>query len=242
MQAPIVKIWQNSAKIEIEPLIMRETSGRTWMILGLLVTLIGGGSLLIALGLVFFFTVGPGGPQREPTVIADLPTADDAPTQPLIRTRPPTAESSPQPTPTFLPVADNGGGVSPGEVTPDSPVNGGGFLESPSQSVVNYYRDITAGNYNATWSQLTDGFKQEFNCCAPDYDYAGYTSWWDMVARVDFGEVRTVEQRGDTALVYAELIYTMEEGGSFEDSSPYIQLVYSDEQGRWLFEDKRSEQ
>ncbi|MEM6285453.1 MAG: hypothetical protein AAF787_24900, partial [Chloroflexota bacterium] len=201
-----------------------ENKNRTYFIVGLLVTVIGGGSLLIAGGLIYFFTAGPGAPQR-PTEAVAVPTLSitDVPTEPLIRTRPPLTELANTPTPLPLsagnnnPIADSSGGVG-------GNTGGGTFLESPSQSVVNYYRDITAGNYDSTWDQLSDGFKQEFNCCAPDYDREEYLGWWTTVDRVDFAEVRTVEQDGNTALVYAELIYTMEAGGSFTDSDPYIEL------------------
>ena len=141
--------------------------------------------------------------------------------------------------PTFLPAPCEGGN---GTVNTQLPPSGSGeFVESPRQSVVNYYGNITRGNYETAWNQLSDAFKQEFNCCAPDYDYDGYLSWWNTVERVDFGDVRLVEQDGARAVVYAELIYTMEEGDSFEDSDPYIELRYDRVQGRWLFEDKRTD-
>jgi hypothetical protein len=214
-----------------------EANKRTWFWVGLIVTVIGGGSLIVAFGLIFFFTVGAGAP-NPPTQAASLstalPIATQEATEPLIRTRPPLVALDN--TPTALPLGGRNIIVQPPAVSSGGSSN---FLESPSQSVVNYYRDITAGNYDSTWDQLTDGFKQEFNCCAPDYDREGYLGWWRTVDRVDFAEVREVEQNGNTALVYAELIYTMEEGGSFTDSAPYIELAYSQSQGRWQFTDKR---
>ncbi|MEO1443516.1 MAG: hypothetical protein AAFV33_24150, partial [Chloroflexota bacterium] len=189
-----------------------ENKNRTYFIVGLLVTVIGGGSLLIAAALIFFFTVGPGGPQQPPTEAVAAPTTlpiTEVPTEPLIRTRPPLTELANTPTP--LPLSGNSNPITDASGGAGGNTGGSAFLESPSQSVVNYYRDITAGNYDSTWDQLTDGFKQAFNCCAPDYDYEGYLGWWTTVDRVDFAEVRTVEQNGNTAVVYAELIYTMEE-------------------------------
>lgn len=206
-------------------------SNRTWVVLGAAVTIIGGGALLIAVALIVLLA-RPSAPEQVTTLAS--PTVDESateePTQPFIRTRAPAAAGDGAATPTPLPLsAGNSGGSS----------QSGGFVESPRQSVVNYYRDITARNYDASWEQLSDDFKQKFNCCAPNYDYDGYTGWWTTVQRVDFGEIELVEQDDNTAVVYAELIYTMEAGGSFDDEEPYIELVYSEEQGRWLFQDKR---
>ena len=88
---------------------------------------------------------------------------------------------------------------------------------------------------------LTDDFKQEFNCCAPNYNYTGYVGWWDSVDRVEFGEVRVVSQSGVRAVVYAEIYYVMNTGDrSSVDNAPYFELVYSPVTGNWQFDDKRA--
>ncbi len=214
-----------------------QSENRTWLLIGILVTVIGGLAAIVIIAVaVFIFNATAAPNVATPTAVSvemtDTPAATEEPTQPLIRTRAPTGQPDGQPT--ALPLPSTGGSSSGGSA-------GGGstFVESPQQSVAIYYRDITAGNYDSTWEQLTDDFKQEFNCCAPEYDYEGYLGWWTTVDRVDFGDVRLVERSGNTALVYAELIYTMEDGGQFEDSDPYIELEYSSEQGRWQFADKR---
>lgn len=217
-----------------------QISNRTWTIFGAAVTIVLGGALLVACGIFVYFFVADA-PEQAPTTVAGESTvlASTTSAEPLIRTRAPTGEAQLNPTPTFLPSPGRGGAGTVNTQLP--PFGGGEFVESPRQSVVNYYRDITRENYEAAWEQLSDAFKQEFNCCAPDYDYDGYLSWWSTVERVDFGDVRLVEQNGSRAIVYAELIYTMNEGGSFEDSDPYIELQYDPLQGRWLFEDKRED-
>ncbi len=217
-----------------------QISNRTWTIFGAVVTVVLGGALLVACGIFVYFFV-PDAFEQSPTTVAGemTPLASATITEPLIRTRPPTSDAARDPMPTFLPAPGEGGN---GTVNTQLPPSGSGeFVESPRQSVVNYYGNITRGNYETAWNQLSDAFKQEFNCCAPDYDYDGYLSWWNTVERVDFGDVRLVEQDGARAVVYAELIYTMEEGDSFEDSDPYIELRYDRVQGRWLFEDKRTD-
>ena len=112
---------------------------------------------------------------------------------------------------------------------------------APDQAVRTYFQLVSQQRYDLTWDQLTDTFKQKFNCCAPNYNYSGYVSWWDSVNYVDFGTVRTVSQNGDRAVVYVELFYVMNTGArSSVDSNPYIALVYDAASGSWRFDDKRA--
>ena len=110
---------------------------------------------------------------------------------------------------------------------------------SPEEAVRNYYMLVSQQRYDESWPLLTDRFKQNFNCCAPNYNYSGYVSWWDSVDHVQFGEVRTVSQSGDQAVVYAELFYVMNTGArSASDNNPYIHLIY--DSGAWRFDDKNA--
>ncbi len=111
----------------------------------------------------------------------------------------------------------------------------------PDQAVRIYFQLVSQGRYDLTWPMLTDAFKQRFNCCAPNYNYSGYLSWWDSVNTVDFGSVRTVSQDANRAVVYAELFYNMNDGRrSASDNNPYIELVYDSAMGSWRFNDKRA--
>jgi hypothetical protein len=111
----------------------------------------------------------------------------------------------------------------------------------PDQLVRTYFQLVSQGRYDLTWPLLTDAFKQKFNCCAPNYNYSGYTAWWDSVDRVEFGSVNTVSQNGDRAVVYAELYYVMNTGArSGVDGSPYFALVYDSAMGSWRLDDKRA--
>lgn len=168
-------------------------------------------------------------PTPEPTSI----TVIQRPTEPPTRTTAPLPASvtplpvvsSPQALPTAIAL-----------VTP----NPGSSL-TPDQAVRNYYQLISEHRYDLTWPLLTEAFKQKFNCCAPNYNYNGYINWWDSVARVEFGSVRTVSQSGNQAVVYAELYYVMHNGArSSLDSDPYIQLIFDATAGIWRFDDKRS--
>ncbi len=111
----------------------------------------------------------------------------------------------------------------------------------PEQAVRTYYELVSQQRYDLTWALLTDSFKQRFNCCAPNYNYSGYTQWWDSVNYVDFGDVRTVSQNGDRAVVYAELYWVMNTGvRSGISGNPYIEVVYDNASGAWRIDDTRA--
>lgn len=112
---------------------------------------------------------------------------------------------------------------------------------APDQAVRNYYTLVSQQRYDLTWQLLTDSFKQRFNCCAPNYNYTGYVAWWDSVNYVDFGDVRTISQNGDRAVVYAELYWVMNTGvRSGMSGNPYIELVYDPAMGSWRIDDTRA--
>ena len=125
--------------------------------------------------------------------------------------------------PTTLPVAPVG------EIPADS---------NPADAVVTYYSLVGESRYDQSWSMLTDAFKQIFNCCAPNYNYTGYTDWWNSVDFVEFGDVYIVSQTGDQAVIYADLRYHMLEGGVSQDREPYIAMIYDPARNAWLFNNK----
>jgi len=112
---------------------------------------------------------------------------------------------------------------------------------APDQAVRDYYTLVSQQRYDLTWQLLTDSFKQRFNCCAPNYNYTGYVEWWDSVNYVDFGDVRTISQNGDRAVVYAELYWVMNTGvRSGMSGNSYIELVYDSAAGSWRIDDTRA--
>lgn len=112
---------------------------------------------------------------------------------------------------------------------------------TPDQAVRQYYALVSQRRYDLAWSMLNDSFKQKFNCCAPNYNYTDYVNWWNSVSSVEFGNVRTVSQSGDRAVVYVEMIYVMNDGRrSSIVGDPYIELVYDSSLNAWRFNDKRA--
>ena len=123
------------------------------------------------------------------------------------------------------------------------PVQSGTISASttPDQAVKNYYALVSQGRYDLGWSMLTDAFKQKFNCCAPNYNYTDYVTWWDSVNTVEIRSVKTVSQTGDHAVVYVEFSYVMNDGRrSALVGDPYIALVYDTSLNMWRFDDKRA--
>jgi hypothetical protein len=150
------------------------------------------------------------------------------PTQ-LITSGAPSATLPPPPLPVAIPTQMSTANVN---INPST---------TPDQAVKNYYTLVSQGRYDLGWSMLTDAFKQKFNCCAPNYNYTDYVKWWDSVNTVEFGNVKTVSQNGDHAVVYAEFYYVMNTGAkSSLVGDPYIALVYDPTLNTWRFDDKRA--
>lgn len=140
--------------------------------------------------------------------------------------------------PTLLPVP---GTAVNAPTTVLSPSQNTGPRPVPEEAVRAYFNLVSEQRYDLTWPMLTDVFKQKYNCCSPNYNYAGYVEWWNSVDRVDIGNMRTVSQSGDQAVVYAELLYYMTNGtGPASDNTPYIALIYDAAMGSWRIDDKRA--
>jgi serine/threonine-protein kinase len=149
---------------------------------------------------------------------------------------------------------EQGAAVTPTRITPtplsalstlppltrvSNPTQNSASRPAPDQAVRTYYELVGQHRYDLTWPMLTDAFKQRFNCCAPNYNYTDYVSWWDSVNHVEFGDLRTVSQNEDRAVVYVELFYVMNTGArSSSDSNPYVHLVYDYASSGWRFDDK----
>ncbi len=172
--------------------------------------------------------VSPAPPPPSPTVIAAR-----ASSTPFITRTLETSRAAPTGLPLLTPIGT--------PLVPVATPAGGSALQpsmTPDQAVRSYYLMVGAKRYDVTWPLLTDAFRQKFNCCAPDYNYAGYIDWWDSVERVEFGTVNTVSQTANTATVYAELNYVMKAGGVSVDAEPYFKLVLDPASGNWLLADK----
>jgi hypothetical protein len=107
----------------------------------------------------------------------------------------------------------------------------------PDQMVRDYYTAVGSHLYNLSWPMLSAHFKAGANCCTPDgeYDYDGYTQWWDKVERVELGSIKVVEQTDTTAIVSADLAYLLKTGEWVWDSESTIHLILDPNIPAWLF-------
>lgn len=116
----------------------------------------------------------------------------------------------------------------------NNPVSG--TTADPADTVRTYYQLVDQHRYDVTWAMLSGHFKDKFNCCLPNYNYAEYVDWWNSVDQIELADVHTVQQSGSQAAVYMELHYHMKAGGVSTDRA-YIHLVYDPTVG-WRFDDK----
>jgi hypothetical protein len=139
-------------------------------------------------------------------------------------------------TPTQIPLP---GAVLPPPPLQSTPINNfpvSAIFADPAEAVRSYYQWIDANRYDLTWPLLSEGFKQTFNCCAPNYNYSGYVDWWDSVDRIEAVDVHTVTQDNASAVVFMELHYWMKAGGQSVDRA-YMHLIRDPVAG-WLFDNK----
>ena len=93
-----------------------------------------------------------------------------------------------------------------------------------------YYRTLNQGNYQEGWSLLTPEFQR--NHSRNSFD--SYTSWWRQVQRTDVNNARVLEQTGDQAIVQAQLVYFLRDGGQSSETRSFRMVRQGD---RWLFAD-----
>ena len=103
---------------------------------------------------------------------------------------------------------------------------------SPTQFVEDYYVNLSYGNYQTTWNQLSTSFQRQGG------GYSEYVNWWNSVREISIGQIRLIEQDSDEALVYAELTYVTNTGTYYEDTKTRIYLTWDSQSNTWLFEKK----
>ena len=103
---------------------------------------------------------------------------------------------------------------------------------SPKQFVKNYYVNLSYGNYQTTWNQLSTSFKRNTE------GYSEYVNWWNSVREIRIGQIRLIEQNSYKALVSADLTYITNTGTYYNDPKNRIYLIWDSQSNTWLFENK----
>ncbi|MCT7981223.1 serine/threonine protein kinase [Laspinema olomoucense] len=102
----------------------------------------------------------------------------------------------------------------------------------PKQFIINYYTNLNQRQYNTTWSKLSPNFKTKAGT------FADYVEWWESVAEIRVGNVRSIAQTEREAIVDVQLQYLMNDGRLVDDLKNRINLVWDNGQQTWLFDDK----
>lgn len=105
---------------------------------------------------------------------------------------------------------------------------------SPKRAVIEHYKNLNQRQYEQTWNNLSQKFKQE----KLSNRFSTYTDWWNQVRRIETGEVELINEVEETAVVDAQLTYLMQDGDRHKDKKSQIILIWNSEQNTWLIDEK----
>ncbi|MCW9683249.1 hypothetical protein FJR41_021050, partial [Dolichospermum planctonicum UHCC 0167] len=97
----------------------------------------------------------------------------------------------------------------------------------------NHYLSLNNREYSQTRNQLSNQFKNKYSGT-----YAEYQQWWDSVKEIKIGDVKIVNDNGDNVTLDVELWYYMNNGKTVQDSRNRIYLIWSQNDSKWLINDK----
>jgi hypothetical protein len=106
----------------------------------------------------------------------------------------------------------------------------------PEKFIQEYYTAINNRDYKFAWTDLSLKYKQKSG------DFSNYVQWWDSVESVIINSTNLVSQEKDSAVVEAELLYRMKEGGIIQDDKPRFYLIWNSEENHWDIDDKSASQ
>lgn len=104
---------------------------------------------------------------------------------------------------------------------------------TPDFTVKQFYDALNADDYASAHALLSPNFKAATNTRSR----ANFDAFWGQFANVDVVSIRIIEVNGDTACLFAEIIYEDQFGNTFPDQFPFINLVKQD--GQWLIDSKQ---
>jgi hypothetical protein len=98
----------------------------------------------------------------------------------------------------------------------------------PEQALAEYYRLVSAGNYDVTWSMLTDHFKTD-----RDLSFDDYVDFWDTVGQVELSRIQTGEVTDTSAWLTADLTYSLLSGTTVHERMRF-NLVWDSAGQQWM--------
>jgi hypothetical protein len=106
---------------------------------------------------------------------------------------------------------------------------------SSTQMVKEHYIALNNRRYRETWNELSSNFQK---LSGNSNAYSDYLKWWESVRTINIGEVKMVRQSANQAIVDAELQYVLKTGRTVTDENNRIYLIWDDNAGKWLFNQK----
>jgi hypothetical protein len=137
------------------------------------------------------------------TPLENTPTQLSPPTEDL-----PTSTPTPANTPTSTPV-----------VVPPA-----------SDAVFYYYSQVSADNFEITWSLLSDHYKATVNKTG----FIPYRDYWASVDKVIVNNLSTVYDDGKTATIIADLVYYYHDGRVISIDQSEFGMIYDTQRQTWL--------
>jgi len=112
------------------------------------------------------------------------------------------------------------------------PSNSSG-AQSPAQFVQDYYSFISSGNYEKSWSMLSQHFKDTYNASG----YQPYADWWSKVQAIEVLSVNVENQDSYSANMSVELKYYYQNGQIDTYDLMSFTLVFASGINDWLIND-----
>ena len=106
---------------------------------------------------------------------------------------------------------------------------------SAEQFVRNYYRNINQGDFQTSWSMLSNNYRNNRKIHPKGYD--SYLDWWaGQIEEVQVSQITSRETSGDNVTVDARLIYALKNGKN-SPSLVRMSLRWDAASNRWIVND-----
>lgn len=111
--------------------------------------------------------------------------------------------------------------------------NNSSSVQSPAQFVQDYYSFISSGDYQKSWSMLSQHFKDTYNASG----YQPYADWWSKVKAVEVLSANVENQDSNSANLSVELKYYYQNGQIDTYDLMSFTLVFDSGINDWLVND-----
>jgi hypothetical protein len=107
---------------------------------------------------------------------------------------------------------------------------------SPDVSIRNHYKLLQDRQLEKSWTNLSTSF-QGSNLTK---GFQEYSQWWNSVDKIEIGSIEILGKSLDSAVVKADLSYTLRGGRVISDQKKYFYMVWDND--KWLINGKSDRQ